>query len=186
MKYKSLLSLSLLALAVQSAGAADALLDEARATTKNFGMALKSEVVKSMKAAGPVGTISFCNERAPQIAQHVASQSGWHVGRTSLKLRNPANAPDSWELAALKTFEQRKASGEALDGMEYSEVVEQNGVRMFRYMKPIATGKACLNCHAAEIKPEVEANIDRLYPDDKARGFKEGDIRGAFSLSKRM
>ncbi len=163
-----------------------ALLKEARGTAKMLGGKLKAEVVKSMKASGPVGTIPFCKERAPQITAEVAKATGWQVGRTSLKYRNPGNAPDAWEQAVLKTFEERKAKGEPVKGMEYAEMVEQDGKKVFRYMKAIPTGKPCLNCHAAEIKPQVEATLKQLYPEDKARGFKLGDIRGAFTLSKEL
>ena len=68
--------------------------------------------------------------------------------------------------------------------MDYAEVVEMNGQKSFRYMKAIPTGKVCLNCHGAELKPAVSKELDMLYTDDKARGFKAGDIRGAFTLSK--
>ncbi len=163
-----------------------ALLGEARNTAKMLGGKLKAEVVKSMKASGPVGTIPFCQKRAPEITAEVARATGWQVGRTSLKYRNPANAPDAWEQAVLKDFEERKAKGEPVKGMEYAEVVEQNGKKVFRYMKAIPTGKPCLNCHAAKIKPQVEATLKRFYPEDKARGFKLGDIRGAFTLSKEL
>ena len=47
----------------------------------------------------------------------------------------------------------------------------------------IGTEQVCLNCHAAEIKPDVEKLL-QLYPQDTARGFAVGDIRGAFTLSK--
>jgi hypothetical protein len=183
MKLTTLLSVTLFT-ASQGVLAGDALLDEARSTTKQFGKALKSEVVKSMKASGPVGTITVCNERAPEIAKEVSTKSRWDIGRTSLKLRNPANAPDAWELAVLNSFEERKANGEPVKSLEYSEIVENDGAKTFRYMKAIPTGKPCLACHAAKIKPEVEENLARLYPEDKARGFKLGDIRGAFTLSK--
>jgi len=36
------------------------------------------------------------------------------------------------------------------------------------------------------VKPEVEALITELYPTDKARGYKKGELRGAFSLAKAL
>jgi hypothetical protein len=30
--------------------------------------------------------------------------------------------------------------------------------------------------------PEIVSKLDELYPEDKARGFQVGDIRGAFSI----
>lgn len=166
--------------------AADPLLQEARQTAKALGGKLKGEVMKSMKAKGPVGTIGFCSQRAPQIAQEVSHQTGWRVGRTSLKYRNPGNKPDAWETAVLESFEQRKAAGEPVKTLEHGEVIAENGKKVYRYMKAIPTGKPCLTCHGEKLKPEVAAALDQLYPGDKARGFKLGDIRGAFTLSKEL
>lgn len=157
---------------------------QARGLVKKFGMSLKGELGKGMKSGGPVAAIEVCNTKAPGIARDVSHTSGWEVGRTSLKLRNPSNQADSWELKVLNEFEARKAVGEDPKKMEYSEVVESNGQKSFRYMKAIPTAKVCLNCHGAEVKPEVGKKLQMLYPADKARGFRVGDIRGAFTLSK--
>ena len=70
--------------------------------------------------------------------------------------------------------------------MEYAEVVAEGGKQYFRYMKAIPTGELCLKCHGAEIEPGVKAKLDELYPNDKARGFKLGDIRGAFTIKQPM
>ena len=59
-----------------------------------------------------------------------------------------------------------------------------DGKPVFRYMKAIPTAELCVVCHGSDIDPYVDARIRELYPDDQARGFKPGDIRGAFTLSK--
>ena len=171
---------------VLAAHHSDPLLSEARQAAKALGGRLKGEVMKSMKAKGPVGTIDFCSRRAPEIAREVSQQTGWEVGRTSLKYRNPANRPDDWERQVLESFEARKAAGEPVKTLEHGEVVELDGRKYYRYMKAIPTGKPCLNCHGAEVKPGVEQALKRLYPEDRARGFKLGDIRGAFTLRKAL
>ena len=51
-------------------------------------------------------------------------------------------------------------------------------------MKAIPTGELCLLCHGETIDPDIAAAIDKAYPEDQARGFSLGDIRGAFTLSK--
>ena len=127
-----------------------------------------------------------CNVKAPMIAEETGEKTGWQVARTSLKLRNPDNKPDAWELTVLKAFETRKAAGEDVTKMEYSEVMTIDGKKTFRYMKAIPTAELCLNCHGSEIKPEVARSIDELYPEDQARGYKAGDIRGAFTLQKTL
>jgi len=159
---------------------------EAQAIIKEFFGTLKGELEAGMKQGGPVNAITVCKGRAPAISEEMSAKHGWEVGRTSLKLRNSIlNKPDAWEVSVLEQFEARKAKGEDVTKIDFAEVVATpDGKQAFRYMKAIPTQELCLNCHGAEIKPEVAAALDKFYPDDKARGFKEGDIRGAFTLSK--
>ncbi|RTZ59200.1 MAG: hypothetical protein DSZ32_05650 [Gammaproteobacteria bacterium] len=159
-------------------------IDASRAAVKSFMTQLKGELQAGMKAGGPVNAIDVCHTKAPEITSSVSKEKGWEIGRTSLKPRNPANKPDQWELAVLKKFEQRKAAGEDPKKMEYSEVVETDGKQTFRYMKAIPTGAICLTCHGEKLAPEVEAKLKELYPEDQALGYKEGDIRGAFTIKQ--
>jgi len=159
-------------------------IDEAKGIIKAFFEQLKGELEAAMKEGGPVNAIKTCQLKAPAIAQDMSSSSGWDVGRTSLKLRNPANAPDAWELAVLNSFEERKSAGEDPQNIAKAEVVEQDGKKVFRFMKAIPTAELCLNCHGSELKPEVVEALNTHYVADQATGFKLGDIRGAFTLSK--
>jgi hypothetical protein len=164
-----------------------ALADEAKGIIKQFGGQLKGELQAAIKAGGPVEAIEVCNKKAPAIAHDLSEQTGWEVARTSLKLRNPGNAPDAWERQVLERFEADKAAGKDVQKLSYAETVEEPAGKTFRVMKAIPTGKVCLNCHGADtVKPEVEARLADLYPSDQARGFKVGDIRGAFTLSKKL
>jgi len=73
---------------------------------------------------------------------------------TSLKLLNPKNAPDDWEGAALRSFEQ----GEIVR----QEVQQINGQSYLRMMMPLTAEQGCLKCHSIQ-------------------GYKAGDIRGGIS-----
>lgn len=75
---------------------------------------------------------------------------------TSLKLLNPKNAPDDWETAALRSFEQ----GEKV----LQEVQHIDGQPFLRMMMPMIAEKGCLKCHGFQ-------------------GYKEGDIRGGISTA---
>jgi len=144
-----------------------------------FQQHLMVTVKAAMQAGGPVNAVEACQLLAPQIAdQH--SQTPWVVGRTALKVRNPDNVPDAWEKQVLEDFAKRAAAGEALSGLAHSEIVKGE----FRMMKAIPTSEACLGCHGKEIKPELAAVIDQRYPQDKARGFAPGELRGAFTLRR--
>ncbi|MFA7096293.1 MAG: DUF3365 domain-containing protein [Gammaproteobacteria bacterium] len=157
-----------------------------RPVVQEFAGALQGSLGKAMQEGGPTNAIDACNKAAPHIAQEQSAKHGWEIGRTSLKTRNDANAPDAWEQQVLQAFEERKAKGEDVAKMEYAEVVAEGGKQYFRYMKAIPTGELCLKCHGAEIEPGVKAKLDELYPNDKARGFKLGDIRGAFTIKQPM
>jgi hypothetical protein len=159
---------------------------ESRAAIKQLGGTLKGELQAAMKKGGPTEAIKVCNTVAPAIAADISEKNGFDVARTSLKPRNAGNAPDAWETKVLQSFEDRKAAGENPGKMEFSEVVDMNGKKTFRYMKAIPTGKVCLNCHGTEIKPGVLEQVNAMYPEDKAIGFKEGDIRGAFTIIREM
>lgn len=165
-------------------------LEERRAASmdvvKEFMTNLKGELQKAMKAGGPSNAIEVCKKVAPAIAAAESKKHGWDVGRTSLKTRNPANAPDAWEETVLAKFEERKAAGEDPKAMFYEEVVEEDGKQYYRFMKAIPTGKVCLKCHGENIAEPVKTKLDSLYPQDNARGFKLGDIRGAFTIKQPM
>ena len=163
---------------------------ESKVVVKEFMSELKGELGKAMKSGGPIKAIEVCNLVAPSIAKAQSEKHGWEVGRTSLKLRNPKNAPDEWETMVLKKFEERAAAGESPAEMAHFEVVEQNGAKAFRFMKAIGMppqDKApCLKCHGENIDPKLAAKLDELYPNDQARGYKPGMIRGAFTITQPM
>lgn len=163
----------------------DTAVEAARETVRAFKDRLKGELAAAIKADGAANAISLCQTIAPDISTELSSGSGFEVLRTSLKLRNPENAPDSWELEILKSFQEKAAAGVDPDKLEhYAQVVTPEGDRLMRYMRGITTGELCLSCHGSEIKPDVKAELVRYYPDDKATGYRLGELRGAFSLVK--
>ncbi|MBI5016013.1 MAG: DUF3365 domain-containing protein [Deltaproteobacteria bacterium] len=155
----------------------------ARAAAKDLGTALRRELQTSVEAGGAVAALDVCKTRAPALAAERSRGRPFQIGRTSLRVRNPSNAPDEWERKTLTLFESRKAKGEDPARMEHYEVVTQSsGRRWFRYLKPIVTEPMCLRCHADALEKDVAARLRVLYPDDRAMGFKTGDIRGAFTF----
>ena len=159
---------------------------ESRIVVADFMLLLKTELKAAMKEGGPSNAIQVCKNKAPEIAADISQKQGWRVARTSLKLRNPHNAPDTWEAQVLQEFEKRKAAGEEIKTLEYAEIVKVDGKKQFRYMKAIPTGEVCLQCHGSNINPDVAATLNNFYPKDQATGFKQGDIRGAFTVTQPM
>lgn len=158
------------------------LTEEAKAAVQAFSAALKGELENAIKTGGPVEALKVCNTKAPEITKTVSSEKGLKISRVSLKNRNPTNTPNDWQTDVLKQFETRKAGGEDMANMAYAEVVGNE----FRFMKAIPTGTLCLNCHGTQISPAITAKLGELYPQDKATGFQEGDLRGAFVVVKNL
>ncbi len=160
------------------------MLQESRQAIQQFAKHLKGELKAAMKKGGPVNAIQVCNEKAMDITDSESQKNSVTLSRTSLKTRNSENAPEAWEKTVLQQFEERKNKGEALKKMEFSEVVEVKGKKQFRYMKAMGIAQACLHCHGEKALPDVSAKLNKLYPDDKATGYKKGDLRGAIVLIK--
>lgn len=159
------------------------LAEEAKAAVQALGSTLKGELEAAMKAGGPVEAMGICHTKAPEIAKAVSTEKGLQVSRVSLKNRNPdMGVANEWQTKVLNDFETKKAAGEDPATLVHAEVVGSE----FRFMKAIPTAAVCLNCHGTDLSPAVTAKLSELYPNDKAVGYKEGDLRGAFVVVKNL
>lgn len=156
-------------------GAAQA--EQAAAAAKALGSRLKARLVETMQAEGAVAAIEVCNVEAPAIASDVGAAAGLDVGRTSLRVRNPANQPGPRERAVLEQWAEAVAAGTPVT--ELSPHVEGQGGD-FLWMKPIGVEAPCLACHGEALAEPVAQAIAARYPDDRATGYALGDLRGAF------
>ncbi|MFT6398435.1 MAG: hypothetical protein ACJAYU_003193 [Bradymonadia bacterium] len=121
-------------------------------------------------AEGAPNAVRVCHDDAPRLAAE-ASAPGVQLGRTSHRLRSPANAAPNWAVAHVARGESTPAVYRGPDG----QLAE---------LAPIVTAQACLSCHGhpATFAPELQATLGALYPNDMATGFTEGDLRGWFWL----
>lgn len=81
---------------------------------------------------------------------------------TSLRPKNPENAPSAFEKKSLQTFE-KKGFDKWKDGLAQT-ITGKNKKTFFQRIFPLQTQKACLSCHADQ-------------------GYKEGDIQGGISVT---
>jgi len=161
--------------------------DEAKAATGAFIKKLGGTMKAEMKAGGPTAAMKVCRDVAPGIANDISLEKGWKVTRVGTRVRNPMlGLPDVWEQGVLQDFEKRAAQGEKYDGMSHFEVVEEPAGKSLRFMKAIGVAEQCLGCHgsADQIAEPVRAQLDALYPYDRAVGYKPGDLRGAVSIKQ--
>lgn len=122
-------------------------------------------------AKGPGEAIAECKLAAPEIAEAVSSEKTLKIGRTSHKLRNPANVPPSW---AAPYVEERHA--------EPVWLTHPDG--RLAGLLPIRVMGLCLRCHGdkASIEEPILEALAEGYPGDNATGFQKGDLRGWFWL----
>ncbi len=144
-----------------------------------LGQEMRKKLTDSLQKNGPAGAIDVCAKDAPIISARIDQEQGVTIKRTSLKVRNPQNAPDSAEKELLETLESYRSTKGALP----------TGVTAFpnnqhRFYKAIVMEQACLKCHgdSTTITEQVRKEITATYPDDKALGYKEGDLRGIISV----
>jgi len=165
----------------------EAYVTEANVIIKDFMTNLKGELQRALKTEGPAGAIGVCQQAAPAVTREAEAQHGWDVGRTALRLRNQDNAPDEWERGVLEDFVAQREAGADPSKLSVTKVVSRDGVTTFRYMKAIPLAeKPCATCHGTNVDPDLRAEILEYYPEDEAVGFKPGEIRGAFTMSRKI
>ena len=143
--------------------------DAATAAQQALFGSLFAELSKAMGDGGPPAVIDVCATRAPAIAKEVSAERGVRIGRTSFKLRNPKNTPPVWAVLALDDRPE--------EPMYFADRSGRLGS-----LTPIRLAASCLQCHgsADDIAPATRTALSRLYEDDQATGFTEGDLRGWF------
>ncbi|MDZ3822038.1 MAG: DUF3365 domain-containing protein [Pseudoxanthomonas sp.] len=155
--------------------------ERARAAAADFSGRLRTALRDHMASQGPVSALDFCHDQAPAIAADVMAAHGVRIGRIAVpgRERNPDNAAVDWQVPVLARFAAAVADGAAPE--EQVELVVDglpDGVEL-RLMRGIRVEAPCQICHGVELAPGIAGAVDRLYPDDRATGFREGDLRGA-------
>ena len=158
--------------------------ERSRALADQLTSELQAELGQAMQQGGPVAAVAVCKSRAPQIAARLSASSGAEVGRTAIRLRNPANAPDDLERAVMQDFAAGLSSGLPAATAPPAAIFESRSARGIerRYLRAIVMQPVCLACHGATLAPELAMAIARDYPLDTATGFETGQLRGAVTV----
>lgn len=159
---------------------------QSRDLSNDYAKQLQNTLIRAIEAGGPETAIALCHTAAPAIAKKKSTISGWSLGRTALRLRNPTNAPDAWERDVLLKFLDQLEQGADIATLEHYETTTKDGKSVFRYMKAIPTQGPCLACHGPNVSASVKKKITELYPEDQATGFSLGDLRGAFTIEQSL
>ena len=142
---------------------------------------LLERLKEAMEEGSTIEALQYCNIQALPLTDSAILNQNVTVKRTSLKLRNPKNAPTDLEQQLLDAYQYN-----AEQGLPLEENVQRVGNEYLLYTKPITIGSTlCLHCHGEpqkDIDPETHQLIKQLYPTDKAVGYQIGDFRGMWSV----
>lgn len=145
---------------------------------------LKTELMQAMQSGGPEQAIDVCSKKAMVLTSQIENQTGYKIKRTTFKYRNPLNKPDKYEEDALRYFEEAISKDGKMPAY-YIQTVKEDGVITYRYYKPLKVEGLCLTCHGDKnlMDKKLLSKLEKLYPQDKATGYKEGDFRGVVRVS---
>lgn len=136
---------------------------------------LEGRLQKALTAGGPPAAISVCRLEAPQATAAVGQSAHLEMGRTSMRLRNPQNAPRPWVRPYLARYADTPAKEAPV------EVVDLGAGRL-GVIAPIGLQPLCTTCHGdpKTMAPELLEALKANYPQDQATGFSPGQLRGVF------
>jgi len=166
--------------------------ESAMQETRDIAAAMIKELSQTLQAAmadgGPINAIGVCKTKAPEIAMSLSMKHQVQVSRVGTRARNPdMGVPNEWQIKALEKFQSRIAGGDKPYDIEYVEIVKTGSYDLeLRFAKPIVLQPMCTACHGTpeQISPEVKAQLNKLYPNDKALNYKPGDLRGAVIVTR--
>jgi Protein of unknown function (DUF3365) len=130
---------------------------------------LSSRLTEVMGKSGPAAAITVCQQEASKIASEVSAERGLQIGRTGVRLRNPNNLAPEWARSLIEAKS---------DAPTFAKLSNGHAAALL----PIKLQGQCLMCHGPkeQVTSIIQDQLTRLYPNDQATGFKEGELRGWF------
>lgn len=142
--------------------------------------ALSGKLQEALQQGGVKQAISYCQQAAIPLTDSLSVAEGAEIRRTSLKVRNPQNAPTPTEKLILEDYAKNAKAGK-----ELKPIVRRNDKQEIAFYAPIKVNAFCLQCHGKlgqTLKEEDYAIIKEHYPGDLALGYVDGDLRGMWSI----
>lgn len=147
--------------------------------TARFQSELQKELSTALSEVGPVGAIGVCRSTAPAIGARLSEDSGFTVSRIARRNRNAQNgiSPDLEALYSdLESSPMQDGSPRSVHGTVGERLVYLRAIPMQE--------QPCSTCHGSNIDPALSEVISQSYPEDRAVGFKPGELRGAFLVER--
>lgn len=143
---------------------------------------LMKNLHEAIAAEGFEGAVEFCNAEATSIVGKMSEEYGVKIRRASHQARNPDDLPTAVEASILEAYAYNSENGIKNE----PNLQKINNGEVLLYTKAIVIpNEFCLNCHGdvdKDIAPATLSKIDSLYPQDLAKGHKNGSLRGMWSV----
>lgn len=126
--------------------------------------ALSSKLQQALQQGGVKQAIAYCQLAALPLTDSLAVAHSADIRRTSLKVRNPQNAPTPTEKLILADYAKNAKAGKSL-----KPIVRKNEKGQIAFYAPIKVNAFCLQCHGElgqTLKEEDYAIIKERYPGD--------------------
>lgn len=142
--------------------------------------ALSDKLKSAVADKGISHALKTCNMHASLIADSLAEQYDATIKRTAIRIRNQGNEPTTEEKHIIKLYQKALTNKQELTPV----VLFMDSVYV-NYYSPIIIKPMCLNCHGdpgSTLADDTYETILSMYPTDRAIGYKEGDLRGIWSV----
>jgi hypothetical protein len=157
----------------------------ARQAALSFDVRYRMEILDRLERdEDPVAVYMSYRDHVPGYAKEISERLGLEFSRVSMRPRNPLNSADDWEREQFAQFEFWRETGRDPTTMESAAIVEEEGRRLFRWMRPLSADEACMACHGDELDPRLLKLLAQEYPLDEATGYYETEVLGAYSVTK--
>lgn len=155
-------------------------LEKGRLISSRVQAELLMHVTGAVQTGGFSYAIGFCNLKALPLTDSLGAVYSCQVSRITDRNRNPLNRiregsdQKIWEKANRK--ENQSVFQDTLVG---------EGQHIVYYRAISLAMPTCLNCHGTpgeNITDETLAQIDSIYPADRARNYQLNDLRGLWKI----
>ena len=152
-------------------------IEEGKMIAESTFKVLSSNLQQAMAEGGIENALSYCNLNAMPLTDSLSKHYNVAIKRVSDKARNQLNLASKNEQKIIDDY--------IANAGNRKPVLVKNDEGYPTFYAPIVAKGLCLNCHGIEgeiLSSENNEKIKLLYPEDKAIGYSEGDLRGVWSI----
>lgn len=134
-----------------------------------------NNLMNAISSSGSDGAITFCSLKAIQLTDSLSSEFGVSLRRITDQPRNPLNLAANDEMSYILQAKDSLAAGKQVEPF----IINHDTKSLAYY--PILTNIMCLQCHGKptiDIEEKTFNKLASLYPNDKATGYGENELRG--------